>query len=108
MPDETPAAWELHRAIEQIRSDQRAGFEGLNARLDKLVTTEAFEAERRRVDEKFVAVAEDIAQERGERKALGKDMQTAIDKAGAWVKWLIAGIALPVALFIFNLLGGAQ
>jgi hypothetical protein len=63
MADE-PGGWELKRFNEQLRQDMREGFAGLNTRLDKVVTTEAFTAEQRRVDDKIRDLAEDIAHER--------------------------------------------
>ncbi len=115
MVDEAPGGWELKRSNEQLRQDVRDGFSGLNARLDKLVTADAFAAEQRRVDDRLKDLSDDIVQERTARLAAHADekraretgdqgQQTTIDKLTANIRWVAAGIILPVALFIATLL----
>ena len=89
------------RAEQNQRLDQmRIEF---NARLDRLVTTEAFAAEQRRVDDRFAAQGEDIVGEASARKADIKALRDAADKTQANLRWVAAAIVLPVALFVANL-----
>lgn len=121
MTDE-PTSWELQRALTQIREDMRDGFAQSHARLDKLVTAEAFAAEQKRVDGLHKQLLDDIADEREARvKALGDEQkarqegderqQTTIDKLTTTLRWTAASIVLPIALFVATLLintrGGA-
>lgn len=114
MSGEAPGGWELQRAVEQLREDSKAGFSQLNQRLDRLVTTDAFAAEQRRVDDRLKDLADDIASERADRVAAVADektlreagdarQQTQLDKLTTNIRWVAASIALPVGLFIANL-----
>lgn len=67
MPNE-PTLGEVMRGLQQMREEQRDFRQEVSARLDKLVTTEAFVAEQRRVDERIAVVAQDIADERVARE----------------------------------------
>lgn len=109
-----PGPWELQRTHEQLRADMREGFAQLNSRLDRLVSTDAFAAEQRRVDEKLKDLADDIAAEREQRQiAIGSEkrerergdsaQQSALDKLIANQKWIIVAVLLPVGLFLANL-----
>lgn len=114
MADE-PGGWELKRSHEQLRQDMREGFANLGQRLDRLVTTEAFTAEQRRVDDKLKDLADDIAAERQQRtQALADEVthrkdgdaaqQQALNRLIANQKWLVAAVLLPTAFFIFTTL----
>jgi hypothetical protein len=59
-------------------ADLRADF---NARLDRLVTQDAFAGEQRRVDEMIRNLTDDLAQERVERLAEDKKLETAVRDA---------------------------
>lgn len=98
-----PGPWELQRAHEQLRADMREGFQGINSRLDRLVSTDAFAAEQRRVDDKLKDLADDIAAERESRKIGDQQQQTALDKLIATQRWLLVAIVLPIALFLGNI-----
>lgn len=58
---EAPGPWELQRGFDRLGSEMTRGFADMNARLDRLVSTDAFAAEQRRVDEAFATVREDIS-----------------------------------------------
>ncbi len=101
---DAPGGWELQRALEQIRQDNRDGFASVNARLDKLVTTDAFSAEQRRVDDRLKDLADDITSERTARQGGDGEQQKSIDRLTANLRWVAAAIILPIALFIATLL----
>ncbi|AIY16131.1 hypothetical protein GUY44_11880 [Pimelobacter simplex] len=113
-----PGAWQLQQRLDErldkIDANQQAGFDRLDKRFDRLVTTEAFNAEQRRVDDKIKDLADDIAAERDarrismiEEKAAREDgdkrQQSALDKLIANQKWIVVTILIPIALFIANL-----
>jgi hypothetical protein len=110
MVDE-PGGWELRRALDETRKDMRDGFAQLNQRLDKLVTTDAFNAEQRRVDDRLKDLADDIAAEKVQRVEGDANQQKSLDKLVATQRWVAAAILLPIALFvatlIMNVRGGA-
>lgn len=121
MADEMPTPGELTRLIGSTREDLRSGFVGVNARLDKMVTTELFTtvttAEQRRVDDRLKDLADDIAAERqartqafqAEEKArlkLADDNAKAIDKLTTNLRWVAVSIVLPIGLFVANILLG--
>lgn len=111
---QAPGPWELRRAIDQIRDDQREGFASINSRLDRLVSADAFAAEQRRMDEKIAgerqrtdekiaALTDDLTKEAAARKEGDQAQQSALDKLVANQKWIVVAIGLPVALFLANL-----
>ena len=114
MTDE-PGGWELHRAVKKMSEDVANGFAQLNARLDKLVSTDTFNAEQRRVDDRLKDLADDIASERearltaqeterAERKEGDKAQKATIEKLTTNLRWVAASIILPIALFVATLL----
>lgn len=114
MADE-PGGWELRRALEQQRADMREGFAGINARLDKLVSQDAFTAEQRRVDDRLKDLADDIAAEKAARQEAQVDerkareagdqrQQEQLDKLTTNLRWVAVSVLLPIALFLANLL----
>lgn len=118
MPDE-PSGYELQRSIDALRADWRDGIAAINGRLDRLVSTEAHAADLRRVDERMAELAKDladerqarvadIAQERQARKQEMADMRQALDKMTNLVRWAIAAIAVPVSLFVGNIVFAAR
>lgn len=124
MTDE-PTLGEALRRLDATREDMREGFAQINARLDRLVTNDAFQAEQRRVDDKFRdftkalddertarvrAIAEeklqrvdDIASAEKAREDGDKRQQIQLDKLTGNLRWLAASIAVPIALFIANI-----
>ena len=110
---EPPGGWELQRSLEQLRADSREGFKGLNERLDKLVSQDAFQAEQRRRDEQIADLRADIAEERTARIAALKDekqgrekgdqtQQAQLDKLTTTLRIVAVSVLLPIALFIAN------
>ena len=59
----------------------REDLKTMGERLDKLVTTEAFATERRRVDDKFADQGREIGAERAERKADVETLERAVKDA---------------------------
>jgi len=104
MPDE-PGGWELKRIAEQQRTDMREGFAQINQRLDQLasqvVSKDAFQAEQRRVDERFAAQGSDIADEKTARTAEVQRLQSQIDKVAAWFKWGVS-VLVPVLCVVLG------
>lgn len=109
-----PGGYELQRALEKTDLAMRDGFAGLNARLDKLVSSDAFLGERGRVDDRIKDLADDISAEReqrardinSERAARIKgdeDQQRAIDKITTTQRWVAAAIILPIALTVASI-----
>ncbi|MGA4992968.1 hypothetical protein [Nonomuraea bangladeshensis] len=52
MPD-SPTPWELHRTMEALRHTLESGFNSLNARLDRVVSSELFAAYQQQVQKGF-------------------------------------------------------
>lgn len=115
MPETEPTPWELMRVLRDV-----------NAKVDRVVTKDMFQAESRRVDERLAEQARDISEERVDRvaadekeRAARKDdvskVATALDafkkevaetteKNRANMRWLTSAILVPVGLAIFALL----
>lgn len=68
MADE-PTPWELHRTVEALRRTVEAGFNSMNARLDKVVTENLFQAYQQAVRREFDDHAAEIAALKAERDA---------------------------------------
>ncbi len=116
--------------LKALRAEQTAGFDRMraefNARIDRLVTTEAFTAEQRRTDERFAALGQDIQDERlarekadiAERDARKKFIEDyeserrdltrwQRDSRSKWILAIVGLIASPVVVAIVqNILGG--
>lgn len=107
MPDE-PTLGEALRRLDETRADMRSLFAQLNSRLDTLVSSDAFLAEQRRVDERIKDLADDIAAEREQRAAGDTAQQKTIDKLTANIRWVAAAIVLPIALFLASIVMSAQ
>lgn len=106
MSTDAPTPGELSRLITAIRDDQRNGFAAINSRLDRLVSTELFSADQRRVDERLKDLADGITDEREARAAQIKDQRVALDKLTTNLRWLAAAIILPIGLFLANIVLG--
>lgn len=115
MSEDAPTPGELSRLIGSIRDDQRNGFAAINARLDRLVSTELFSADQRRVDERLKDLADDITAERAmriksiddeqaARIKLAEEYKTALDKLTTNLRWVAAAIILPIGLFLGNII----
>lgn len=68
MPDE-PTPWELHRSMEGLRRSVEGGFNALNARLDRVVSGDLFQAYQQAVQRQFDDHERDIAGIKAEREA---------------------------------------
>lgn len=111
--------------IDQLKAlgeGQQRGFDSLraefNQRLDRLVTTEAFTAEQRRVDERMAAMGQDIVDERlarqeelakaiADRKVDYDKIHDRINKLGANMRWVASSVLLPIGLFVAGLVFGS-
>lgn len=110
-----PNTGELSRMLALMRDEQRDFRREVNARIDRLATAESLDGERRRVDERLKDLADDIAAEAKARKegdtALALDITKAfegvgkrLDSVGVWVRALLVGLLVPVALFVATML----
>ncbi|WP_091106099.1 hypothetical protein [Nonomuraea pusilla] len=68
MADE-PTPWELHRTMEALRRSVESGFNSLNARLDRVVPNELFQAYQQAVQRQFDDHERKIAGIEAERDA---------------------------------------
>ncbi|MFI7643750.1 hypothetical protein [Nonomuraea sp. NPDC049400] len=68
MADE-PTPWELHRSMEALRRSLESGFASLNARLDRVVPNELFQAYQQAVQRQFDDHERKIASIEAERDA---------------------------------------
>lgn len=117
-----PNGWEMKRALEALDRGMRDGFAQANARLDKLVSQDAFQAEQRRVDDRLAALAADMASEKADRVKADEEekreretgdgrQQTQLDKFAGNFRWLFASMVIPIACVILAWLlarGGAR
>ena len=72
----------------------------INQRLDRLVTTEAFAAEQRRVDERFREQSKDAEAEVTARKEADAEIRLGLARTAGLVKWAFASIVLPCAALV--------
>ena len=94
-----PSVHELSRAIAAVQRTVETGQAQVLARMDQLVTRELFLAELARRDDRIKALEDDLATEQKAREA-------AEARLGNWVRSLLVGLMVPVALFIGNLVWG--
>lgn len=99
--------------IDQLKAlgeGQQRGFDSLraefNQRLDRLVTTEAFTAEQRRVDERLSNLGQDIVDERLARLAEFEKANDRMAKLAANMRWVASALLLPIGLFVAGLVLG--
>lgn len=96
--------------LKALREGQQRGFDSMraefNTRLDRLVTTEAFTAEQRRVDERFAAMGQDIVDERLARVDAFDKSNERMAKLAANVRWVASALLLPIGLFVAGLVLG--
>lgn len=106
-----PNGWEMKRALESLSASVRDGFTQTNARLDRLVSQEAFVSEQRRVDDRITGLAEMLASEKAdrvradeeekrEREAGDTKQQAQLDKFAGNFRWLFASMVIPIACVI--------
>lgn len=90
--------------VTQIVLDElRALRADMNARLDRLVTQEAFAAEQRRVDERHATLGVDVAGERLARKADVETLRASLAKTAANIKWILAAVIIPSAAIVTSI-----
>jgi hypothetical protein len=78
MPEDLPPS-----LFDLLRSDIRDMRTDFNARLDKLVSTDAFTAEQKRRDDQYLELGKDIQQERLDRVEAVRHEKEAREKAHA-------------------------
>jgi anti-sigma-K factor RskA len=109
-PEPEPTGWELRRQIERLHEDLKAAVD----RAEKHVTESGLAALLARYDDRMKFLGEDIAEERAmrtaditaEREARKQAVKEIRDEIAALVgrwRWAIAAVALPVALFLGNM-----
>jgi hypothetical protein len=106
-----PNGWEMKRALEALDRGMRDGFAQANARLDKLVSQDAFQAEQRRVEDRLKAIERDQAEEKADRVAGDERQQAQLDKFASNFRWLFASMVIPIICVILAWLltrGGAR
>lgn len=110
MPGEDPTGGYFHL----IREDLIAFRKEVNERLDKLVTQDAFDGERRRVDGLIARLGQDIvgeavarreaiAAEEAARQKVINELEQKGARTGLWVRWavgLIVGIPATITALI--------
>ena len=105
---------ELSRSLSLIRVDLKDGLQGINSRLDNLVPSDVFNAERKRTDERLQLVAKDLEEERALRKEVEHKeredtksavaaLQLQLDKLIATQKWIVVTLLVPIGLFAGNI-----
>lgn len=99
MADE-PTPWELHRNVEALRRTIEAGFAGLNARLDRVVSNELFQAYQQSVRREFDDQAAELAEMKAEREAEKK--QRAADRKMV-ITAIMTSFVSPVVLLLVQL-----
>lgn len=98
MPDE-PTLGEVQRVLER-------GLAEINARLDKVVSLDVFQAEQARVYDRITDLQTDLAEEKLARTQGDTAQQGQLDKLVTSLRWVAASIAIPTALFIANIVQG--
>lgn len=98
MPDE-PTLGELQRTLER-------GLSEINSRLDKVVSQDVYAAERDRLYDRIADLQGDLAEEKAERVKGDLNQQNQLDKLVAGLRWTAASVAIPVVLFVADLLRG--
>lgn len=73
----------LEKAIGELKDSVNRGFDEVNARLDRVVLRDTFDAELRRIDLKVEATDERL---KGEVAKVGER----VDRVGVTTKWAIA------------------
>jgi len=64
-----PTPWELKRNYDSLRADMRDGFNQINARLDKMPSSEVFTALLGELQRRVNDVEKDVANDQESRKA---------------------------------------
>ncbi|GAB3209824.1 hypothetical protein GCM10027294_25750 [Marinactinospora endophytica] len=103
MSDE-PSAWELQRSLADMRTDLREGFAQVNARLDRVVSSDLFSAYQVQVAQRFAEVEKDLAtlqtEVTEERKAHREEHRADERQRAADRKWVMSAIVVPIVLLL--------
>lgn len=93
--------------LHTLRQEQQSGFsnmrEEFNTRFDKLVSRDAFDGEQQRVNDRLSILASDIADEKLSRAEATLAIERRMNAFSANLRWVIAAVALPLVLFLVNL-----
>lgn len=93
--------------LKSIRAEQQNGFTSVrdefNARFDKLVSRDAFNGEQQRVNDKFNTILLSMKEEQHRRSEAILKVEKRLDQFSANLRWVVAAVALPVILFVANL-----
>ncbi|SHL76165.1 hypothetical protein [Streptomyces yunnanensis] len=75
MPDELSVG-ELGRAVSALRQEIQAMGQGINARLDKVVSTEVYTLQQAYTDQRLTALSQDLQKAVDAREALERAFET--------------------------------
>ena len=107
MPDEQPSNGELAHRLEAMRIDLKEDFRELVGMLEKKVSTERYEIERRNRDDIHVAMMERIAAIEAAREKEKEDArlahQKAEDERRADRRLIFSALIAPVLMLILTL-----
>ncbi|MFK8844664.1 hypothetical protein [Streptomyces sp. Ac-502] len=74
MPDELSVG-ELGRAVGALRQEIQAMGQGINSRLDKVVSTEVYSLQSAYTDQRITALSQDLQKAEDAREALERDFE---------------------------------
>lgn len=108
---DAPSTETLAALLDRLERTLQAGINGLNIRLDRLVTNEVHSLYVQSTDRRLNDLAQDLAEERAarvaaqveekaERQKVAADAQTQLDKLTANIKRLTTGLIVPVVLIV--------
>lgn len=111
-PGGEPTLWELHRAMAQLRADQREGMAQLRddlrgdlaalaARLDHVVTEDVYRADQRTVTQRLDTLERDLT-----AVTRGREEDQARQTANR--RWVISAFVAPPVIYIFQLWATAR
>ncbi len=107
VPSPEPTLWELQRALQQLREDQRDGIAGLReslradlqvlaGRIEQAVTKDVYAADQRLVEQRLAVLERDLASEVRAREAAEAATITAR-------RWLIGAFLAPLVVAALQL-----
>lgn len=95
--DDRPTYWSIHeRDITQLRVDMREGFQAVNARLDRMPTSEMLLMMVNNLQDKLTDVEE-------ENEKLRKSQDDDRSNRRRERQWIIGAVAVPIGLLVLNL-----
>lgn len=92
---------ESNQRLDSMRSE-------FNQRLDRLVTTEAFAGEQRRVDDRIADLQAALTAEKEARVSDKKEAEGKTARVAANLRWTAASIVIPIGLFATTIILNAQ